>query len=198
MNPCEFVVNDLSRIVFAISLISLEISHPFSRYGRLLKDATLAAINNIIKRSLDATSLYSILEPVDLDWGDGRRPDGVTTFSFKGGKVFVLDAACTDSFSASNLFSTILNPGSASSSVDDLKRRKYSLLINFEFIPLAVESSRIIGSTGCSILTDVDRRISRSTNDPRHTSYIFQKISVAIIRSNALAMTSSLRRYAQK
>ena len=34
-----------------------------------------SAINNIIKRSLDTADLHSILEPVGLDRGDGRRPD---------------------------------------------------------------------------------------------------------------------------
>ena len=53
-----------------------------------------------------------------------------------------------------------------------------------------------IDSAGCSLLTDVGRRISRATNDPRQTSYIFQQNSVTIIRGNAQPMTSSLRRYA--
>ena len=39
---------------------------------------TILMINNIIKRSLDTAGLHSILEPVGLDRGDGRRPDGVT------------------------------------------------------------------------------------------------------------------------
>ena len=127
---------------------------------------------NIIKRSLDTAGLHSILEPVGLDRGDGRRPDGVTSFPFKGGKALAWDATCTDSFSASNLYSTILNPGSASSAAEDLKRRKYSQLVaDFEFVPVAVETSGIIGSAGCSLLTDIGRRISRATNDPRQVSF---------------------------
>ena len=148
-----------------------------------------SAINNIIKRSLDTAGLHSILEPVGLDRGDGRRPDGVTSFPFKGGKALAWDATCTDSFSASNLYSTILNPGSASSATEDLKRQKYPQLVaDFEFVPVAVETSGIIGSAGCSLLADVGCRISRATNDPRQVSYIFQQISVAIIRGNALAI----------
>ena len=127
---------------------------------------------NIIKRSLDTAGLHSILEPVGLDRGDGRRPDGVTSFPFKGGKALAWDATCTDSFSASNLYSTILNPGSASSAAEDLKRQKYSQLVaDFEFVPVAVETSGIIGSAGCSLLTDIGRRISRATNDPRQVSF---------------------------
>ena len=141
-----------------------------------------SAINNIIKRSLDTVGLHSILEPVGLNRGAGGIPDGVTSFPFKGAKALPWDATCTDSFSASNLCSTILNPGSASSAAEDLKRRKYSQLVaDFEFAPVAVVTSGIIASDGCSLLTDIDRRISRATNDPRQMSFIFQQISFAII-----------------
>ena len=123
----------------------------------------------------------------------------MTSFPFKGGKALAWDATCTDSFSASNLCSTILNLGSASSAAVDLKRRKYSQLVSdFEFVPVAVETSGIIGSAGCSLLTDIGRRISRATNDPRQMSSIFQQMSVAIIRGNALAITASSRIYAQE
>ena len=118
---------------------------------------------------------------------------------FKRGKALAWDATCTDSFSTSNLCSTILNPDSASSAAENLKRRQYSQLVaDLEFVPVAVETSGIIGSAGCSLLTDIYRRISRATNDPRQMSYIFQQTSVAIIRGNALAMTSPSRKYAQE
>ena len=158
-----------------------------------------SAINKIIKRSLDSAGLHSILEPVGLDRSDGRRPDGVPYFPFKGGKALAWDVTCTDSFSTSNLCSTILNPGSASSAAEDLKRRKYSqLAADFEFIQVAVETSRIIGSAGCTLLTCIGRRISRATYNPRKMSYIFQQISVAIIRGNAQAMRPLSRRYVQE
>ena len=135
-----------------------------------------------MKRSLDTAGLHSILEPVGFGRGDRRRPDGMTSFSFNGGKTLAWDATCTDLFSTSNLCSTILNPGSASSMAEELKRQKYyQLVADFEFVPVAVETSGIIGSAGCSLLTDIGHGISRVTNDPRQMSYIFQQISVAII-----------------
>ena len=103
------------------------------------------ALNNIIKRSLDTANLHSILEPADLNRGDGRRPVGVTSFPFEGVKTFAWDATCTDSISTSNLCSIILNAGSASSSAGDLKRQRYSQLVaDFEFFPMAIETSGII------------------------------------------------------
>ena len=141
-----------------------------------------SVINNIIKTSLDTTGLHRILKPVGLDQGNGRRPDGVTSFPFKGGKALARDATCTDSFSPSNLYSTILNPGSASSPAEDLKKQKHSQLVaDFELVPVAVETSGIIGSAGCSLLADIGRHILKAINDPRQMSYIFQQISVAII-----------------
>ena len=109
------------------------------------------------------------------------------------------DATCTDLFSTSNLCSTILSPGSVSSAAEDLKIWKYSqLMADFEFVPVAVETSGIIGSAGCSLLSDIGRRIARTTNDPCHMSYFFKLISVDIIWSSALAITASSRRYAQE
>ena len=120
-------------------------------------------------------------------------------FPFKFGKALAWDATCTDSFSTSSLCSTSLNPGSASRAAEDLKRQKYSQLVaDFEFVPVAVESSGFIGSAGCSLLTDIGRRISRTFNYPRQMSYIFQQISVVIIRGNALVITASSRKYAQE
>ena len=86
---------------------------------------------------------YFCREHIVLDPGDGRRQDGMTSFPFKGGKALVWDAICNDYFSASNLYSDILNPCSASSAAEDLKRRKYSQLVaDFEFVPVAVETCR--------------------------------------------------------
>ena len=152
--------------------------HPLSCHfsaGRFPRHSVI----NIIKRSLDTAGLHSILEPVGRDRGDGRRPHGVTSFAFKDGKALAWDATFTDSFSTINLYSTILNPGSASSTAEDLKRRKYSQLVaDFKSVPVAVETSGIIGSAGCSLLTDIGRRNSRATNDPRQMSYIFQQIQM--------------------
>ena len=119
--------------------------HPLScRFiaGRFFRHA---AISNIIKRSLDTAGLHAILEPVGLDRGDGRKPDGATSFPCKGGKALAWDSTCTDSFSAGNLYSINLKTGSESSAADDYKRRKYfQLVADFEIVPVAVEASGII------------------------------------------------------
>ena len=94
--------------------------HPLSCHFSAGRFPRHSVINSIIKRSHDTAGRHSILEPVGLDRGNGRRPDGVTSFPFKGGKALTWDAIYTDSVSTSNLYSTILNPGSASSTSEDL------------------------------------------------------------------------------
>ena len=181
------------------AIVQSDGNHPLSCRFSAGRSSRYCTINNTIKRSLDTAGIHSILEPVGLDRANGRRPDGVTSFPLKGGRALAWDATCTDSFSTSNLCSKILNSGTASNAAEDLKRRKYAQLVaDFEFVPVAVETSGIIGSAGCSLLTDIDRRISRATNFLRQMFYIFQQISVAIILGNALAITASSWRYAQE
>ena len=51
--------------------------HPLSCHFCAGRFPRHSAINNNMKRSLHTAGLHSILEPVGLDRGDGRRPDGM-------------------------------------------------------------------------------------------------------------------------
>ena len=43
-----------------------------------------SAMNDVIKRALQKAGLPSVLEPPELDRGDGSRLDGITVFSLSG------------------------------------------------------------------------------------------------------------------
>ena len=130
------------------------------------------------KRSLYTAGLHSIHSSFHSRTGrprSGRRQKTRWSdiFSLQRWQGNGLGWNFTDSFSTSNLCSTILNPGSASSAAKDLKRRKYSQLVaDFELVPVAVETSGIIGSAGCSLLTYIGRRISKATNHSRHVLHL--------------------------
>ena len=51
--------------------------------GRLPRHA---ALNDIIFRALKASGLPAALEPVGLDRGDGKRPDGISLYPFSQGR----------------------------------------------------------------------------------------------------------------
>ena len=61
--------------------------HPLScrhSAGRLPRHS---AFNDSIKRALSSAGFNAVLEPVGLDHGYGKRPDGMTVFPFYGGSA---------------------------------------------------------------------------------------------------------------
>ena len=151
------------------------------------------ALNDIVKRALDSAGMYSVLEPVGLDRGDGKRPDGITVFPFKQGKSLAWDATCVDTFSSSALIASAINPGSAARAAEDRKRAKYAALHDHHFVPIAVETSGVIGPAALSLFKEIGRRIGLATGDTRQTEFLTQRISLAIIRGNAFSLLSSVR-----
>ena len=53
-------------------------------------------MNEAIQRSLGLAHVTSVLEPVGLDRGDGKRPDGLTVFPWEFGKALVWDVTVVD------------------------------------------------------------------------------------------------------
>ena len=80
-----------------------------------------SALNDIIKRGLEAASFPFQLEPVGLDRGDGKRPDGITLFPFQSGKCLIWNSTCTCTFSPGNIVSSAINPGSAATLAENSK-----------------------------------------------------------------------------
>ena len=60
-----------------------------------------AAINDTIKRSLNAVKIPCLLEPNGFYRLDGKSPDGATMVLWSGGKVLVWDATCPDTLAPS-------------------------------------------------------------------------------------------------
>ena len=98
--------------------------HPLScrfRAGRFPKHF---AINSIIKDHLTPQAFTPFSNrSASIDATAEDQLSGV--FPFKGDKALAWYATCTESLSTSNLYSTNLNPGSASRAAEDLKRRTY-------------------------------------------------------------------------
>ena len=153
-----------------------------------------AALNDVIKRGLEAAGFPSQLEPVGLDRGDGKRPDGITLFPYKSGKSLVWDATCTDTFSTGNLVSSAAIPGSAARSAEENKVKKYAALSDrYLFVPVAIETSGVLGPLSLAFLEDIGHRAARQRHEPRECEWLFQRISLAVVRGNAHAVLSSCR-----
>jgi hypothetical protein len=155
-----------------------------------------AEINTILKRTLGAAGLPALLEPVGVDRGDGKRPDGMTTFPFKQGKCMVWDVTVVDTFAASNINLSAVEAGAAAVAAEDKKKNKYRDLVErFQFEPVAFET---IGSCGAGterIIREIGGRASEASGDTREISWLWQRISLAIVRGNSLSVQATSRQH---
>ena len=160
--------------------------HPLSCKLSAGRNPRHCALHDLIKRALNKAGFSSQLEPVSLDRGDGKRPDGLTIFPYKNGKCLIWDASCSDSFLPSHLLQPVPNFGWASQKAETAKIQKYrSLADSHIFVPLVVETSGIFGSHAFSFLSDLGKRISKAKEEPRKTKWLFESLSLAIVRGNA-------------
>ena len=153
-----------------------------------------AALNDVIKRALQTAGIPSVLEPLGVDRGDGKRPDGLTIFPFAHGKCLCWDATCTDTYSRTHLNNSAVSSGNAACEAESLKRRKYAALGNrYRFEPVAVETSGVYGSTSGSLIREIGRRMSGATGERRETYCIEQRIGLSVQRGNALSILSAVQ-----
>ena len=149
-------------------------------------------LNDLIKRSLDSAGIPSLLEPVGLDRGDGKRPDGITVFPFHAGKSLVWDATCCDTFASGSLVGSATDPGSAAHQAEQRKLVKYaSLADRYIFEPVAVETSGVLGPRTLSTLRRIGSMIANRTHEPREVEWLFQRVSLAIVRGNSYAIVAA-------
>ena len=98
-----------------------------------------AAINDLIKRLLAAVKIPAHLEATGISRSDGKRPDGATIVSWKGGKVLVWDATCPDTFAPSHITLAMREAGAVADEAERRKEQKYSSLVtSHHFVPIAI------------------------------------------------------------
>ena len=150
-----------------------------------------AALNDIIWRALKASGLNAIREPVGLERGDGKRPDGISINPFSRGRALCWDATCTNTFAESSVIGSAIEAGSAAAKAEISKRAKYPDLVRrFRFEPVAIETSGVYGPTTKIIVQEIGRKISQISGDKRETMWLKQRLSIAIQRGNALSILS--------
>ena len=149
-------------------------------------------LNDVIKRSLNTIGIPSWLEPLGLDRGDGKRPDGLTVFPFSKGKCLAWDATCTDTFAMSNINDCASTPGAAANKAEERKLRLYNgLQDRYRFEPIAIETTGVAGKSTAKLLSEIGRRITGCTGDKRETHWLRQRVSMAVFRGNASSVLAT-------
>ena len=103
------------------------------------------------------------------------------------------DATSPDTLAASHLSSISTQAGAAAEHAASAKVQKYIKLSNtFHFVSVAVETLGAWNSEGRLFISDLGRRISAITGDARESMFLFQRMSVAVQRGNAISVLGSL------
>jgi hypothetical protein len=116
----------------------------------------------------------------------------MTLIPWQAGRSLIWDVTVADTLASSHLPTTSQQSGGAAESAADRKESKYSSFTqSYAFVPIACETLGPIGSKAVEFLSDLGRRISSVTGDPREGSHLFQRISVAIQRFNCACFKGS-------
>jgi hypothetical protein len=158
--------------------------------GRSLRHSLL---NNIVHKALVRAQIPSVLEPNGMFPGSGLRPDGATLVPWSQGRCLIWDATVPDTLAASHLQATATSSGGAAESSAQLKIRKYHALAGTHIImPVSVETFGSWAIESFSFIKELGRRLFIISGDKRETSYLFQRLSVAVQRGNAISCLGSL------
>ena len=94
---------------------------------------------------------------------------------------------------ASYIDATSKKPGEAARMSENRKRSKYrELESRFVFIPFAVETFGPWGSEAKSFIHHIGKIIRGITNEKTSTSFLIQRISLAIQRGNAASILGTI------
>ncbi len=162
-------------------------SHGLSCRRSAGRTARHGFINDLVYHALVRADIPSSKEPVGLSRSDGKRPDGLTLVPWSGGKNALWDVTIIDTIASSYLPSSAATAGGAAEIAAKRKEDKYSsLATNYSFVPIALETMGPVGSKATAFLRELGRRMTYATNDPLETAHLFQRVSVALQRFNAV------------
>ena len=104
------------------------------------------------------------------------------------------DATVADTFAKTNALNSAVLAASAAEEAEDLKRRKYGgLAENYLFEPLAFETAGVCGPSTTKVISEIARRLVRGRGDPREAPWLWQRLSIAIVRGNATCVLNSTK-----
>ena len=149
-------------------------------------------LNDVIWRALSRADIPSIKEPHGLARSDGKRPDGLTLIPWQAGRSATWDVTVADTLAASYVTNTSVCAAAAAEAAASRKEAKYASISQTHlFFPLAFETLGPINQAGQDFISALGRRISTVTDDPRETSFLYQRLSISLQRFNAISLSNS-------
>jgi len=126
---------------------------------------------------------------------DNKRPDGTTLLPWAKGKTMAWDVTVPDTDAESHTGSTATKPGAAAHKTAQNKIDKYSKLASPRiFYPFAIETAGTWHEMATELTQEIGRCITTITEDTRATTFLFQRLSMALQRGNMVSFHTTMVR----
>ena len=150
-------------------------------------------MNDIIWRAIKRAQVPAVKEPVSLTLEDNKRPDGTTLLPWAKGKPLAWDVTVPDTYAESHIADTVSTPGAAAHQAAQHKIAKYSKLASTHmFYPIAIETAGTWDDMAIELVQEIGRRTTVITQDTRETAFLFQRLSIALQRGNAVSFLNTM------
>ena len=152
-------------------------------------------MNDIIWRAIKRAQVPAVKEPVSLTLEDNKRPDGTTLLPWAKGKPLAWDVTVPDTYAESHIADTVSTPGAAAHQAAQHEIAKYSKLASthmFYPIPIAIETAGTWDGMAIELVQEIGRRTTVITQDTRETVFLFQRLSIALQRGNAVSFVNTM------
>jgi len=102
------------------------------------------------------------------------------------------DVTVPDTYADSHLADTATTAGVAADKAASSKEVKYRQLVNSHiFVPVAIETAGTWNHQAVELVQELGRRMTAVTEDMREATHLFQWMSVALQRGNAVSFHST-------
>jgi len=150
-------------------------------------------LNDILWRAIKRAQMPAVKEPISLMRDENKRPVGTTLSPWARGKPMAWDVTVPDTYAESHIGSTVTKPGAAAQKTEQIKIDKYSKLASAHiFYPFAIETAGTWHEMAIELTQEIGRRITTITEDTRKTTFLFQRLSVALQRGNAVSFHNTM------
>ena len=126
-------------------------------------------------------------EPACILRSDGKRPVRESQIPWVKVKLMPWDVTVPDTFAEFSLSSTAAEQGAAAKQAADNKTAKYQGLDKTHvFSPDAIETAETWNKQAIELVQGILRHTSVITEDSRETTFLFQRLSVALQRGKCV------------
>ena len=146
-----------------------------------------ALLNDMIWRAVRIACVQAIKEPIGLLRAYEKRPYGASLIPWAKCKCLAWNITVPGTYADSHLTAISSAAGSTASEAAIHKAAIYVSIANtHHFVPVVIETSGVFDKKAEAFLQQVGHKCTRDDWLSNRTSYLFQQISIAILRGNAI------------